>query len=210
MNAGEGGALLMQKESHYWKIVSQRSCGREYRRGTRVHSGNYRITGFQAANLRGQLAARKRNAPIIDRNGRALDEAVTPAPGVRALRRDPRITRQCGYGFAFLYEIEAFDGIPGPVFRKALSAELGRAFVSTYAPLNQSEVYFPHTKKRHFLNARYCRAITPSRWKLPVCEWLWKDGAVISHWRIYGTAPSRTSLLTDAIVKIYENRKDLL
>jgi len=28
LNSGEGGALLMQNEEFYWKVVSQRSCGR--------------------------------------------------------------------------------------------------------------------------------------------------------------------------------------
>jgi L-glutamine:2-deoxy-scyllo-inosose/3-amino-2,3-dideoxy-scyllo-inosose aminotransferase len=210
MKSAEGGALLMQKESYYWKVVSQRSCGREYKKGTKVHSGNYRMTSFQAAILRGQLAAMKVNAPIIDRNGLALDKAVADAPGTRPLRRNEHITRQCGYGFVFLYDKEVFDGLGGAAFRKALSAELGREFTTTYTPLSHSEYYSPHTKKRHQLNKTYLKAITPSRWKLPVCEAAWKDRAILTTWDVYGTAPARAHLLTDAIAKIYENRKDLL
>jgi len=210
MKSAEGGALLMQKEDYYQKVVSQRSCGREFKTGVKVHSGNYRITSFQAAILRGQLAALKVNAPVIDRNGRALDEAVAAAPGVRPLRRNKHITRQCGYGYVFLYDKDAFDGLDGAAFREALSAELGRKFMTTYTPLSHSEVYYPHTKRRHHLSKSYVKAITPSRWKLPVCEALWKDRAVVAAWSIYGTAPSRAHLLTDAIAKIHEHRTDLL
>jgi len=210
MTGAEGGALLMQREDYYWKVVSQRSCGREYKKGTRVHSGNYRITSFQAAVLRGQLAAMKGNAPVIDRNGLALDQAVADAPGVRPLRRHKSITRQCGYAFVFLYDKDAYDGLDADTFRKALSAELGRHWGSTYAPLNQSDVYYPHTKKRHHLSKSYLKAITPSRWKLPVCEAMWRDRAIVTDWSVYGTSPSRARLLTDAIVKIYENRHELL
>jgi len=210
MTGGEGGALLMQKEGLYWKVVSQRSCGREYKRGVKVHSGNYRITSFQAAVLRGQLAALRRNAPIINRNGLALDQAVADAPGVKPLRRNPHITRQCGYAFVFLYDKDAFDGLAGDTFRKALSAELGFSFGTTYTPLNHSEVYYPHTKKRHHLSKSYLRAITPSRWKLPICESLWRDRAIVADWRIYACPPSRARILTDAIAKIYEHRRDLL
>lgn len=210
MTGAEGGALFMQKAGYYWKVVSQRSCGREYKKGTAVHSGNYRMTAFQAAVLRGQLAAMKKNAPVIDRNGLALDKAVGDAPGVRPLRRNKHITRQCGYGLTFLFDRKAFDGLDGRVFRKALSAELGHPFGGTYAPLNHSDVYYPHTKKRHNLSKSYLKAITPSRWKLPAAEELWRHRAVGSGWDVFGTSPSRARLLTDAIAKIYEHREDLL
>ena len=206
----EGGALLTNDEGYYWKVVSQRSCGREFKPGFKVHSGNYRCTSLQAALLRGQLAAMRRNAPIFDRNGRALDAAVAAAPGVQPLRRSRHITRQTGYAFAFLFEPERFDGLSGAVFRKALSAELGCGFGSTYAPLTHSEVYAPQMKQRHHLSREYVKAITPSRWDLPVTEALWKDRAVLSSWHVYGAAPSRAHLLTDAIAKIYKNRTELL
>lgn len=210
MNSGEGGALLMQKEDCYWKVVSQRSCGREFKKGIKVHSGNYRMTSFQAAILRGQLAALKINAPLIDRNGLALDCAVAAAPGVRPLRRNKHITRQCSYGFAFLYDKDAFDGLDGGVFRNALSAELGCGFGTTYTPLSHSEVYYPHMKRRHALSHAYLRSIAPSHWNLPVAEELWRHRAVIIGWRIFSCPPKRTGLLTDAIAKIYEHRAALL
>lgn len=210
MNSGEGGALLMQDEEHYWKVVSQKSCGREFKTGIKIHSGNYRITSFQAAILLGQLAAFRKNVSIIDRNGLALDKAIAGAPGVKPLRRNKHISRQCGYAFVFLYDREAFDGLDAQTFRKALSAELGIEFNTTYTPLNHSELYYPHTKKRHLLDGKYIKAITPSRWELPVADDLWQNKAVLTQWPIYGCPPDRTTLLTDAIVKIYENRDKLL
>lgn len=210
MNSAEGGALLTQDEDLYWKVVSQRSCGREIQPGVKVHSGNYRLTGFQAAILRGQLAALIENAPVMDRNGRALDRAVAEAPGVKPLRRDEQITRQCSYGFVFLFDSEAFDGLDVATFREALAAELGIVFHPTYAPLNQSDVYYPHTKKRHQLSPEYVAAITPSRWELPVAEDLWRNQVVMAQWHILGCPAARASLLTDAIAKIYEARDVLL
>ncbi|MBC7185847.1 MAG: DegT/DnrJ/EryC1/StrS family aminotransferase [Calditrichaeota bacterium] len=210
ITAGEGGALFTQDETLYWRVVSQRLCGREVGPGVRVHSGNYRMTSLQAAVLRGQLAALRRNAPVLDSHGLALDRAVAEAPGVRPLHRDPRITRMCSYAFAFLYEAEAFDGLDASLFRRALSAELGLNFDTTYAPLNQSEVYFPHSKRRHQLSRSYVRAITPSRWELPVAEGLHRHRAVLTPWRILACPPSRAHLLTEAIGKIYRHRHELL
>jgi L-glutamine:2-deoxy-scyllo-inosose/3-amino-2,3-dideoxy-scyllo-inosose aminotransferase len=210
INAGEGGALLMQNEDYYWKVVSQRSCGREMKEGIKIHSGNYRITSFQSAILLGKLEAHRTNAAIIDQNGLALDRAIANAPGVKPLRRDSQITQQCSYAFVFLYESEAFDGLDVKTFRKALSAELGLPFDTTYTPLDHSEVYYPHTKKRHQLSESYQKAITPSRWELPVANDIWANRAVLTQWKIFGCPPDRAHLLTDAIVKIYENRFHLI
>lgn len=210
INAGEGGALLTQAEEYYWKVVSQRSCGREFKSGIKVHSGNYRITSFQAAILLGQLAALRENASVIDRNGLALDNAIADAPGTKPLRRNSNITRQCGYAFVFLYDKETFDGLDATTFRRALSSELGIDFGTTYAPLHHSEVYYPHTKKRYRLSQSHVEAITPSRWQLPVAEDIWQNRAILANWPIYACPPDRARLLTDAIVKIYENRQELL
>jgi len=209
MNAGEGGALLMQDESLYWNIVSQRSCGREYN-ATKVHSGNYRITSFQAAVLRGQLAALRENIDLIHSRGLLLDRAIADAPGVTPLRREPNITRQCSYAFIFLFDSAAFDGLDVVHFREALSAELGIPFYTTYTPLNHSEVYYPHTKKRHALSEAYLRAITPSRWELPVAEDVWKNRAVLTQWNVFGCPAEKTTLFTDAVAKIHEHRGELL
>lgn len=210
INAGEGGALLMQREDYYWKVVSQRSCGREMKQDIKVHSGNYRITSFQAAILLGQLEALKKNAPLIDRAGLAFDKAIEDAPGVNPLRRNNKITRQCSYAFVFLYDKEVFDGVDAMTFRKALSAELGVKFDTTYTPLNRSEVYYPHTKKRHQLDENYMKAITPSRWELPIANDIWENKAVLAQWKIFGTPSAQAKLLTDAIVKIYENRFEII
>jgi len=146
MNAGEGGALLMQGEKLFGKVNSQRCCGRDFD-SVKVHSGNYRMTSFQAAILRAQLEALKVNAPKINQNGLALDRAISNSPGVKPLRREKNITRQCSYGFIFLYDKNFYDGLDISIFRKALSAELNYSFVTIYEPLNQSPVYYPQTKK---------------------------------------------------------------
>ena len=214
MTSGEGGALLTSNAKLYRRARSASTCGREVG-GERVHSGNFRLPSLQAAVLRGQLAAMRKNAPLIDRNGLALDRAVAAAPGVEPLRRSRKITRQCGYAFVFLYDKKAYGGLSGWEFRKALTAELGVAFACPYIPLNRSDVYYPHTKKRHSLDKGYLKAIDPRRWKLPVSNDLFEDSAIVTgfprlSWDVYGTAPARAHLLTDAITKIHDNRKELL
>ncbi|HNR67914.1 MAG TPA: DegT/DnrJ/EryC1/StrS family aminotransferase [bacterium] len=209
LTAGEGGALLMQNEEIYWKVVSQRSCGREYRAGIKIHSGNYRMTSLQAAVLRGQLMAFRENASLIDARGRDLDRAVDAAPGVRSLRRHKAITRQCSYMYAFLLEPQEWPDIPATEFRQALAAELGIEFYSPYTPLSHSEVYYPHSKKRHHLNKAYLGSISPSRWDLPICDDIWQNRAVLALWPVFGVAVEQVTLLTDAIAKLHKERDEL-
>jgi hypothetical protein len=106
--------------------------------------------------------------------------------------------------------VSTFDGLEIETFRKALKAELGIGFGTCYAPLNRSDVYYPHTKRRHQISREYVDQIRPDRWALPVAEDLWQNRLVLAHWPIFGTAPERARLLTDAITKIYEQRHELL
>ncbi len=210
MTPGEGGAVLVQKAKLYWLLRSLRTCGRAVKPGLAIQSGNFRLSSLSCAILLGQLAAYRKNAVTIDRNGKALDKAVAAAPGVTPLRRDKKITRQCSYCYGFIYNPDEFDGLDVKVFREALSAELGVNFGGTYEPLNNTALYQPHLKKRHQLSKSYVKAITPGRFKLPVAESLFAERGVTSSWHIQATAPARAKYLTDAITKVYENRKELL
>ncbi|MCK5739976.1 DegT/DnrJ/EryC1/StrS family aminotransferase [bacterium] len=208
VNSGEGGALLMQTEDNYLKVVSQRSCGREFKSGVKIHSGNYRMTAFQAGILRGKLAALKENVDRFDKQGLGLDVAIEASPGVSVLFRDPKITRQSSYNFAFMFEPEQWNGVSAAQFRKALAAEVGVDFFTTYAPLNHSDFYYPQTKKRHQLSAEYVAAITPSRWELPECDAVFEN-AIISLWPLLGCPVTDAPLLTEAITKLYNNQDEL-
>ena len=110
----------------------------------------------------------------------------------------------------FLYQKDEFDGLSRLDFQKALTAELGIEFDETYVPLSHSDLYTPHYKKRHKLDKNYLKAITPSRWNLPVSDDLWQNRAIVTLWQIYGCPREKASLLTDAISKIYENRGELI
>lgn len=209
MNCAEGGALITSDDNLFDKVMSLRNCGRTSPSGVKVHSGNYRLTALQAAVLRGELDALQKNANELDRRGRALDQEIGKAPGVAPLHRSPHLTRQCSYGYAFLYDEDAYDGLSASVFRKALSAELGVGFGTCYEPLNQSPYYFPHEKRRHHLSDEYVAAITPSRFELPVAEALWKSRIVQAHWPVFQLAPGDAPVLGDAISKIFENRHEL-
>ena len=210
VTGGEGGMVLARNRLYAERLLSLRHCGRRSSAGVQIHSGNFRLTALAAALIRAQIAALRRNAAVMHRSGLALDKAIADAPGVRPLRRHKKLTRQCGYGYVFRYDPRQFDGLPRDLFVRALSAETGHAFGATYVPLPHSHFYTPHTKRRHQLSKAYVKAITPSRWNLPVVESAWRDEAVVASWRIFACPPRRAPVLTDAIAKIHEQRKDLL
>ena len=143
----------------------------------------------------------------FDAQGLALDAAIEAAPGVSVLFRNPKITRQCSYNFAFMFEPEQWNGVSAAQFRKALAAEVGVEFFMPYTPLNHSEVYYPHTKKRHQLSVEYTAAITPSRWDLPVCDYVFEN-AMVSLWPLLGCPAADAPLLTEAITKLFENQDE--
>ncbi|MDP4094340.1 MAG: DegT/DnrJ/EryC1/StrS family aminotransferase [Bacillota bacterium] len=209
MQCAEGGAVLTQDRELYGRIMSLRNCGRDFD-NIKIHSGNYRITGFQAAVLIAQLEVLKSKAAYIDKMGHVLDDTLDSLPGVRPLSRNSGTTCQTGYGYAFSYSPENFDGLPAGIFRSALSAELGLEFTSTYTPLNMSEVYYPHLKRRHHLGRNYLESINPANYKLPSALDIWLNRAVVTRWYIFNSSVKEASYLSDAISKIYEHRKDLI
>jgi L-glutamine:2-deoxy-scyllo-inosose/3-amino-2,3-dideoxy-scyllo-inosose aminotransferase len=209
MNGGEGGAILTNDATIYRRLESMRNCGRPVE-GVAMHNGNYRLTSFQAGILLGQLEWLKRTAGQIDAFGREMDKAVDSAPGAHSLRRSEHITRQCGFAVDFRYDKKAFGGLSAGTFRKALSAETGLAWSSCYEPLNNSSLYYPHTRKRYHISKQHLRKITPSRWKLPVARKVYEDIAVVAEWRLATIPVEKLSGLTDAIEKIYDSRKELI
>ena len=121
VNSGEGGALLMQTEENYLKVVSQRSCGREFKPGVKVHSGNYRMTAFQAGILRGKLAALKENVDRFDKQGLGW---------MRRLRRHR--------GFVYSSGIRKSPGRAATILPLCLNRSSGRVF-----PPRNSEKRWP-------------------------------------------------------------------
>jgi 3-amino-5-hydroxybenzoate synthase len=100
MTAGEGGALVSDDAELLARAGLPHSCGRP--RGDRryqhlVLGGNHRMTEFQGAILRAQLARLPSQLACREAGCRALDERLAAIPGLRPMGRDPDTTVHAHY-----------------------------------------------------------------------------------------------------------------
>ena len=226
LTAGEGGALTTNNAIFAERLDALRNCGRRpegaaYQNvdkgagvygsdGNFIQSGNYRITEFQAAILIEGLKRLPEQNENRDQNGIYLNQMLRELPGVLPLRRDKRETKEAYFNFAFRYQKKAFKDLPVQIFRKALKAELGIEVDACYEPLNQCELYVPHTKPaRHRLNNQYWQAINPKRFQLPVCERMYHEESVCMHHKVLMGTKADMDQIAEAIQKIYTHADEL-
>ena len=94
MTAGEGGALVCNDEQLRDLAWSYADCGREAGEWFYHHvryGSNLRMTEWQGAVLRAQLARYPAQLRRRDENAAALDLAIAEVPGLRPQRLDPRM-----------------------------------------------------------------------------------------------------------------------
>src|SRR5262249_17783112 len=113
LNAGEGGILLSNDEELAdlaWSVanVGRIRSGRWYEH--HALGSNYRMTEFQAAILRTQLARLPEQTARRSANADRLRELLASVPGIRLPAADPRITVHANHLFTFRYETGAFGG----------------------------------------------------------------------------------------------------
>lgn len=226
LTAGEGGVLTTNDHALAEKLDALRNCGRRPEadkntetdkgagvygdEGNFIHSGNYRITEFQAAILIEGLKRMPVQNSIRDENGIYLNSLLKDLPGVSPMRRDKRETHEAYYNFAFRYNKDAFRGLPVSAFRKALGSELGIGVEPSYEPLNNCSLYMPLTKPwRYRLNDQHWRDIDPSRFELPVCERIHSAESVCIHHKVLLGSKADMDRVAEAIRKVYDNAAEL-
>lgn len=214
LSSGEGGFNMCKKKSHFERLYSLRNCGRGWQDDMKraVQSGNYRLTEWQAGMLLGALDRLDAQVKERDANAIYLNEKLAGIPGVSPMRRRPEVTQQSYFNFAFRINPKELKGVKNKVFCEALNAELHPIydkFEPPYEPLNDCELYKPHTKRRHRLDADYWKSINPKKFKLPVCKDVReKSGVVIHHFALMG-GKSDMDDIANAVAKVVENIDEL-
>ncbi len=150
LTCGEGGAVTTNRTDIYetvfamkhvgWKPDDPKTKPFDNLVPANRYGHNYRMTEMQAVLLRGglsrlesQTARRERNALKI---AAELDKIGGP---LRAVARDPRITRQAYYAMTLYFDPEVSDGVSRQAFLQALSAE-GCNLGTAYAPVYKSRL----------------------------------------------------------------------
>jgi dTDP-4-amino-4,6-dideoxygalactose transaminase len=138
LTAGEGGAIVARDAAVAGRIRSFADCGRlpgEWFYSHYALGGNFRLSEWQAAVLRAQLARfpeqnRQRNAHAL-----FLNAELARIPGVRPQWRDPRATSQGYYCYVVAIDEAAFGASRDQV-HAALVAE-GMPLTVSYPPIHR-------------------------------------------------------------------------
>jgi L-glutamine:2-deoxy-scyllo-inosose/3-amino-2,3-dideoxy-scyllo-inosose aminotransferase len=229
LTCGEGGAMATNNRSIAEKLDALRNCGRrpihlmaDYdigmkgdRWGNRevgnfIHSGNYRITEFQAAILLGQLKRLDEQISKREENAIYLNENLKKIEGIKPMKRNKSTDVQSYFQFTFRYDKRYFKNLNVKKFREALSKEIGFPVNACYAPLNNSSLYRPLTKNRYKINEEHIKKIDPSRFTLPVCENIYENESIVLFHSILLADKSDLDSILYSIEKIKENVDELL
>jgi dTDP-4-amino-4,6-dideoxygalactose transaminase len=176
LNAGEGGIVLSNREEvadAAWSVVN---IGR-VRNGAwydhQVYGSNFRLTEFQSAVLRTQLARLPEQTARRTATALALRDCLSGIEGIRLPSEDPRITCHAHHLFTFRYDAAAFGGRPATSFLAALAAE-GVPCSDGYIPLYREGLFVRHASRQD-KGCHAGRQIDYPNQYLPVCEQVCSD-----------------------------------
>jgi dTDP-4-amino-4,6-dideoxygalactose transaminase len=126
LTAGEGGVLVCNDDGLRDLAWSYADCGRESGEWFYHHArygSNLRMTEWQGAVLRAQLARYPAQLRCRHEHAAALDVAIAEVPGLRPQRRDPRMDVGGRYCYVVHYDAGQFAGLPLRGLEAALAAE---------------------------------------------------------------------------------------
>ncbi len=179
LTAGEGGVVTTRDDVYAQRLHSLVNCGRKesgYRDFPEQMLGhNLRITEWQSAVLRCQLARlpeqHERRASRIER----FEAALTDLGGLEPLPHDPRVTRRTAYQFIVRYDSERFAGVPRDRFIGALHAEGVPCFGRFYVPLNEDPLFSsdPNTNAAARAGASWSEHVHPVTRRAAYDEAIW-------------------------------------
>ena len=179
LSAGEGGAVTGSGEGieRVWSLhnVGRRRGGAWY--GHDLIGQNARLTAFQAALLRSQLARLPAQQALREAAARRLGALLAAVPGIEPLLPGPEVTTHAWHLFPFRYRREAFGGHSREEFLRALAAE-GVPASAGYSLLSDNAAL----RRRAAANAALAGTPAPAAASLPVataaageCAWLYQS-----------------------------------
>lgn len=208
LTAGEGGAVGAGSAEIAARARSFADCGRrpgEWFYSHFVLGGNYRMTEWQGAVLRAQLARfddqnRRRNT-----NALFLNDELAKLPGIRPQRRDARTTAQ-GY-YCYVVNIdEAELGVSRELVRRALIAE-GMPLTMSYPAVHEIAAFTDHDGLAPRLRMRQgwpdFRQLHLPNSRAAAAETLW-----FKHQLLLGSEDDAADLVR-ALRKVIEHRDEL-
>jgi len=213
INCGEGGAITGDDEQLMDMCYTVQNHGTN-RQGRTVTIGpKYRMNDLEAAIILGQMAGVEERFAMRNENANYLTSRIRDVPGVTPQKQYSGTGRVPWYLYMMRYQKEHFNNVDRSVFLKAVQAE-GVSIVPYLAQGLHKEPWVDH-----ILNLEvYKRFFSPARLKQ------YRDQVVLPNadkvtgeelMMIWGSGPLLATKadmddIADAIIKVYENRDQLL
>ena len=202
LNAGEGGIVVSNREEvadAAWSVVN---IGRVRNGGWyehQVYGSNFRLTEFQSAILRTQLARLPQQTERRTICAAALRAGLGQIEGIRLPIEDPRITCHAYHLFTFRYSAAAFGGRPLSAFLQALAAE-GVPCSDGYIPLYREGLFVRHAARQDHC-CHEGRHIDYPSLHLPACEEICRDNVWLEQ-SLLLSEPSDMDDIATAVARI--------
>ncbi len=202
MTAGEGGVITTKREDLIPIFKSYINCGRGegiwYYRHIRL-GGNYRLSEWQGAVLRTQLARFADQQKNRAANANYLNAEIAKIPGFKPQGRYKGCTDQGNYCYVVEVESEKLSGASRDQIRHALLAE-GMSLTTAYPPLHRLEMF----KDRSSLGPRLRGKVTKIKYnkqKFPVTDHLAANTLWFNTSVLMGNQADANSVL-EALTKV--------
>ncbi len=197
VNSGEGGMIVSNDEQladAAWSVtnVGRVRSGRWYEH--QVLGGNHRLTEFQSAILRTQLARLPEQTAKRAENAAYLRSLLKSVPGILLAYDDPRITTHANHLFTFRVVQDHFGGKSHEEFLNALIAE-GIPCSAGYVPLYK-EGLFARVAHKQGAWCQVSRAIDYPALNLPVCEQVCRDTVWLQQHHLLGSRQDMEDIAT--------------
>jgi perosamine synthetase len=212
LNSGEGGCIVSDDDELMDVCRSFHNNGRGT--GTSAFSyvrngSNHRMTEFQGALLREQLARVEAQSQIRTGNAKYLTRHFDEIAGISPARLYEGCTRSAYHLYMFGYDSEGFAGLPRQKFIKALAAE-GIPASSGYTPLNKEPFIENIPKSRHFQKCFSETELSAYRERIqcPVNEKLCEKAVWFTQTMLLGPREDMNQIV-DAVRKIQKHASEL-
>lgn len=205
MTAGEGGAVLTDDPELAGAVYSLVNVGRVPGGGWYQHTSvgyNLRLTEFQAAILRAQLARHPQQQQTRERNAATLSELLGDVDGIQVAPPDPAVTAHGRHLFLFRVPALAAAGTRDAVV-SGLAAEGLPAASGGYVPLHRNEALI---REIEAVTQRLGQPYPTTQ--LPVAEQVSADTIWLPQRYLLGT-DEQTSRIAAAITKVVAAHESL-
>ena len=166
LNSGEGGAILTNNEEFADLCAHFQDQGRERGKSAFAYSGNrgtnLRMTEFQGALLKTQMARLEVQARRRDENAQYLSQLLGQIPGIIPPGKYEGCTRNAYHLYMFRYNPEPFAGLPRDRFIDAMAKE-GIPISGGYGQMNRDQYVQTLRTNKHF--QRLYSKETLDRWE---------------------------------------------